>query len=78
MFHHTLTFSTPIINQPETIIVQPGAILDRPWVIEGELAVRPVVPLSVTFDHRVVDGAPVGKFYNAMAEMIENPDYLIL
>jgi pyruvate/2-oxoglutarate dehydrogenase complex dihydrolipoamide acyltransferase (E2) component len=70
--------STPILNQPETIIVQPGAIVERPVARDGQVVVRPVMTLSVTFDHRVVDGVPVIRFYNKMTELIENPAYLLL
>jgi pyruvate dehydrogenase E2 component (dihydrolipoamide acetyltransferase)/2-oxoglutarate dehydrogenase E2 component (dihydrolipoamide succinyltransferase) len=67
---------TPILNQPQSVIVQTGGISDRPWVRHGELTVRPVMPVSITFDHRVLDGAPIGKFFGKMIELVENPDLL--
>ncbi|MFC2031154.1 dihydrolipoamide acetyltransferase family protein [Chloroflexota bacterium] len=70
--------STPILNQPETVIVQPGAIVERPVVVDGELQVRPMMTMSITSDHRVLDGVPVTRFFNRIAELIENPALLHL
>ena len=54
--------STPIINHPEAAMLGVGRIVPKPWVHEGELAVRQVVQLSLTFDHRVCDGGTAGGF----------------
>lgn len=62
---------TPILNRPMTAIVGLGQIADRPWVVDGALVVRPVLGLSLTVDHRVIDGAPAGEFLTALAEAIE-------
>ena len=70
--------STPILNQPETVIVQPGAIVDRPVAVEGQLQVRPVMTMNITSDHRVLDGVPITRFFNKIAELIENPALLHL
>jgi pyruvate dehydrogenase E2 component (dihydrolipoamide acetyltransferase) len=44
----------------------------------GEVVARPVVPLSLTFDHRIIDGATAQRFLNALVEHIENPDLILL
>jgi len=72
------TVSTPIINQPETMIVQPGAICDRPMVKKGQLVIGKCMSLSITFDHRVVDGVPATSFFNALVNLIENPVHMLL
>jgi pyruvate dehydrogenase E2 component (dihydrolipoamide acetyltransferase) len=70
--------STPILNQPETVIVQPGAIVDRPSAVAGQVQVRPMMTMSITSDHRVLDGVPVTRFFNKIAELVENPALLHL
>lgn len=72
------TLTTPIINQPEAIIVQPGGISERAVVDEGEVVVRPVMTMSITFDHRLLDGVPVGNFLNLLKKYTENPGLLLL
>ena len=47
-------------------------------VREGQIVVRPIMPLSLTFDHRLLDGAPIGKFFNRLQELLENPNLLLL
>lgn len=73
MFAEGWGFSTPILNYPEVMIVQPGRICDRPAVREGSLVVRPLMSLSITHDHRVLDGVPVAQFFNKLKEWLENP-----
>jgi pyruvate dehydrogenase E2 component (dihydrolipoamide acetyltransferase) len=70
--------STPIINQPEAMMVQPGGISERPVVINGEIVIRPIMTMSITFDHRILDGNPVGRFSSLFQEYIENPELLHL
>jgi pyruvate dehydrogenase E2 component (dihydrolipoamide acetyltransferase) len=53
---------TPILNPGEAAILATGRIVDRPWAVDGALAVRPVMQLSLAFDHRVVDGASGSAF----------------
>ena len=53
---------TPIINQPEVAILGVGRIQEKPVVIDGEIQVRPMMGVSLSFDHRVVDGAPAAAF----------------
>ncbi|MCG7204301.1 dihydrolipoamide acetyltransferase family protein [Streptomyces arenae] len=69
--------STPIINHPEAAMLGVGRIVPKPWVHEGELAVRQVVQLSLTFDHRVCDGGTAGGFLRHVADCVENPAVLL-
>ena len=65
--------STPIINHPEAALLGVGRIVDKPWVVDGALAVRSVSQVSLTFDHRVCDGGTAGGFLRYVADCIENP-----
>ncbi|WP_028271534.1 dihydrolipoamide acetyltransferase family protein [Arthrobacter sp. UNC362MFTsu5.1] len=65
--------SAAIINHPEVGILGVGRIIDKPWVVNGELAVRKVTELTLTFDHRVCDGGTAGGFLRYVADAIESP-----
>ncbi|MBE4718998.1 dihydrolipoamide acetyltransferase family protein [Pseudarthrobacter sp. AB1] len=65
--------SAAIINHPEVAILGVGRIIDKPWVVDGELAVRKVTELTLTFDHRVCDGGTAAGFLRFVADAIENP-----
>ncbi|MCX5266270.1 dihydrolipoamide acetyltransferase family protein [Streptomyces sp. NBC_00199] len=69
--------STPIVNHPEAAMLGVGRIVPKPWVHEGELAVRQVVQLSLTFDHRVCDGGTAGGFLRHVADCVEQPVVLL-
>ncbi|MFG2528485.1 dihydrolipoamide acetyltransferase family protein [Streptomyces sp. NPDC048516] len=69
--------STPIINHPEAAMLGVGRIAAKPWVHDGELAVRQVVQLSLTFDHRVCDGGTAGGFLRHVADCVEQPALLL-
>ncbi|MFE9459865.1 dihydrolipoamide acetyltransferase family protein [Streptomyces californicus] len=69
--------STPIINHPEAAMLGVGRIMPKPWVYQGELAVRQVVQLSLTFDHRVCDGGTAGGFLRYVADCVEQPAVLL-
>jgi len=68
---------TPIINHPESAILGVGRIKAMPAVVDGDIAVRQMVWLSLTFDHRLVDGAPAARFLQYIKRLIEEP-YLLL
>jgi len=68
---------TPIINLPETAILGVGRIRPEPAVVDGQVTVRQMVWLSLTFDHRLVDGAPAARFLQAIVRYLEEP-YLLL
>ncbi|MFE9693798.1 dihydrolipoamide acetyltransferase family protein [Micromonospora sp. NPDC005806] len=69
--------STPIINHPEAALLGVGRIVDKPWVVDGQLAVRKVTQLSLTFDHRVCDGGVAGGFLRHVADCVERPALLV-
>jgi pyruvate/2-oxoglutarate dehydrogenase complex dihydrolipoamide acyltransferase (E2) component len=66
-------FQTPIVNHPEVAILSIGRIADRPVVRDGEIVVRPIGHLALTFDHRVVDGARAAEFGLAVLRRLEQP-----
>ena len=68
---------TPIINPPESAILGVGRILKKPVVHNDEIAIRSMLTLSLTFDHRVIDGAPAAQFLQTVVSYIEDP-YLLL
>ena len=65
--------SAAIINHPEVAILGMGRVIDRPWVVDGQLTVRKVTELTLAFDHRVCDGATAGGFLRYVADCIESP-----
>ena len=65
--------STPIINYPEAALIGVGRIVDKPWAVDGRLAVRKVTQLSLTFDHRVCDGGTAGGLLRYIADCVERP-----
>jgi 2-oxoisovalerate dehydrogenase E2 component (dihydrolipoyl transacylase) len=67
---------TPIINRPECAIVATGTIAPRPWVVDGQLAVRELMTTSVSFDHRIVDGAYAARFLAHLRDLLEDPALL--
>jgi pyruvate dehydrogenase E2 component (dihydrolipoamide acetyltransferase) len=68
---------TAIINQPENAILAVGAILDKPVALKGEVVIRPMMSVNLTYDHRTIDGAEAGKFMRTLKEMIEEPLYIL-
>jgi len=68
---------TAVINQPENAILAVGAILDKPVALKGEVVIRPMMSVNLTYDHRTIDGAEAGKFMRTLKEMIEEPLYIL-
>jgi pyruvate dehydrogenase E2 component (dihydrolipoamide acetyltransferase) len=71
-------YGTPIINHPEVAILGVGKIKDMPVVKEGKIEIRKILHLSLSFDHRVVDGAEAVRFLNTVIEHLEDPDLILL
>jgi len=69
---------TPIINQPESAILGVNAIVDTPVVEDGNIVIKPMMNLSLTADHRIVDGAVAAQFLAKLKEYLENPALLLL
>jgi pyruvate dehydrogenase E2 component (dihydrolipoamide acetyltransferase) len=64
---------TPIINPPESAILGVGRISEQPAVYKGEITIRQMVILSLTFDHRIIDGGPAARFLKSLRNLIEEP-----
>ena len=64
---------TPIINLPQCAILGIGRIILKPWVFEGAVVPRQMMALSLTFDHRVIDGGPAARFLNTIRQFVEQP-----
>lgn len=69
---------TPIINPPQCAILGVGAMTDRPVAIDDSVVIRPIMVLSLTFDHRIVDGAQGAQFLKRVKELVQNPLFLLL
>ena len=69
---------TPIINLPETAVLGLGRIRREPIVIDEQIVIRDQITLNLTFDHRIVDGAPAARFLQAVSQAIENPSAWLL
>jgi pyruvate dehydrogenase E2 component (dihydrolipoamide acetyltransferase) len=70
-------FATPIINQPELAILGLHAIKERPMVVDGEIAIRNMMYLSVSFDHRWIDGAEAARFMTDLVRLVSAPGLLM-
>ncbi|KRT34425.1 dihydrolipoamide acetyltransferase family protein [Acetomicrobium hydrogeniformans] len=68
---------TPIINPPQCAILGVGEMKDRPCICDGQMVVKPMMTLSLTFDHRIVDGAQGAMFIRRVKELLENPLLLL-
>ncbi|SHE79213.1 pyruvate dehydrogenase E2 component (dihydrolipoamide acetyltransferase) [Seinonella peptonophila] len=69
---------TPIINQPQAAILGVGTITEKPAAWRGEIVLRPRMALSLSFDHRLMDGAPAAAFLTELVEILENPFQLLM
>lgn len=76
--HFGGTFATPIINYPDVAILGTGRISDKPWVKESQIVIRKILPLSLTFDHRVTDGVDSAKFLSKVIRYLEDPALLFI
>jgi 2-oxoglutarate dehydrogenase E2 component (dihydrolipoamide succinyltransferase) len=70
--------STPIINPPQTAILGMHAIKDRPMAVNGEVVIRPMMYLALSYDHRLIDGKDAVQFLVAIKDMIEDPARILL
>jgi pyruvate dehydrogenase E2 component (dihydrolipoamide acetyltransferase) len=71
-------YGTPIINYPEVAILGTGRIEEKPVVRDGKIEIRRILPLALSFDHRVVDGAEAARFLNTVIARLEDPDLILL
>ena len=70
--------STPILNPPQSGILGMHAIQERPMVVDGEIVVRPMMYLALTYDHRIIDGREAVQFLVSIKQSLEDPGRLLL
>jgi 2-oxoglutarate dehydrogenase E2 component (dihydrolipoamide succinyltransferase) len=70
--------STPILNAPQTAILGMHTIQDRPVAIDGEIVIRPMMYLALSYDHRLLDGKEAVSFLIAIKDQLESPEKLLL
>jgi pyruvate dehydrogenase E2 component (dihydrolipoamide acetyltransferase) len=68
---------TPILNPPETGILGIGRAVEKPGVKDGQICIRQMMTLSLTFNHMVTDGAPAMAFLRDLADMLETPGLMV-
>ena len=71
-------YASPIINYPEAGILALGSLKERPWAEDGEVVARETLPISMSVDHRIVDGAEAARFTNEVKRYLNNPELLLL
>jgi pyruvate dehydrogenase E2 component (dihydrolipoamide acetyltransferase) len=71
-------FATPIINYPESAILGTGMISERPWVKNGKIVIRKILPISLTFDHRLTDGVDASRFLAKVTSYLEDPALIFI
>jgi pyruvate dehydrogenase E2 component (dihydrolipoamide acetyltransferase) len=72
------SYGTPIINHPEVAILGLGKIEDRAVVRDGQITIRKMMPLSLAFDHRVIDGVEAGRFLGVVIQHLEDPNLMLI
>jgi len=70
-------FGTPIINPPQSAILGMHAVKDRPYVVDGEIKIRPIMYVALTYDHRLIDGREAVLFLKKIKSVIEEPELLL-
>ncbi len=76
--HFGGTYATPIINYPDVAILGCGRITPKPWIKDEQIVIRKILPLSLTFDHRVTDGVDAARFLTRVTGYLEDPTLLFL
>ena len=71
-------FATPIINPPESAILATGAIREKPVVRNGKIEIRKILPLSLSFDHRILDGGEAARFTAELKKYLEDMDFFLI
>ena len=72
------TYSTPIINVPETAILLIGRSRKMPIVVDDKIQIRLMMPLSISYDHRLIDGGAAARFLNEVKSYLQAPSRLLL
>lgn len=74
----TWMISTPLLSLPQVINFQPGSMMEKPLVVDGAVAIRTVLPASIVFDHRAMDGVPATKLVRKLGEFLNGPESMLL
>jgi pyruvate/2-oxoglutarate dehydrogenase complex dihydrolipoamide acyltransferase (E2) component len=69
--------STPILNLPNALLIGPATPQEKPIVHKGKVKIRTILPISLTFDHRVLDGSPIARLAKHMHDCLENPELML-
>ena len=72
------TFSTPIVNPPQSAILGMHRIAERPYVVDGKIVIRPIMILALSYDHRIIDGQEAVSFLAQIVKVIEDPATLLI
>ena len=72
------SYGVPVINYPDAAVLGIGAIIKKPVVVEDEIVIRSMLPLSMSFDHRIIDGADAGRFMATLKKLLSTPQLLLL
>lgn len=67
-------YASPVVVPPQVAIIGAGVIRDQPVAVDGRVEVHPILPLSLTFDHRAVTGGEAGRFFKALVEALQQPE----
>jgi pyruvate/2-oxoglutarate dehydrogenase complex dihydrolipoamide acyltransferase (E2) component len=70
--------STPLLNLPQVVNFQPGTPIEKPVVVDGQVVVRILLPCGLSFDHRAMDGEPVGRFVKKLIDLLGHPELMLL
>ena len=70
--------STPILNAPQSAILGMHNIVNRPMAVDGQVVIRPMMYLALSYDHRVIDGSTSVTFLVRVKELLENPNMLLM
>jgi pyruvate/2-oxoglutarate dehydrogenase complex dihydrolipoamide acyltransferase (E2) component len=70
--------SAPLLNLPQVVGFQPGTPIEKPVVREGQIAVRTMLPCGLTYDHRAMDGEPIGRFVRRLRDLLTDPELMLL
>jgi pyruvate dehydrogenase E2 component (dihydrolipoamide acetyltransferase) len=67
-------YANPVVVPPQVAIIGAGGIREEPVAVDGQVVVHPILPLSLTFDHRAVTGGEAARFFRALVEELEKPE----
>ncbi len=70
--------STPILNPPQVGILGMHNIVERPMAVNGQVEIRPIMYIALTYDHRIVDGSEAVRFLVTVKQMVEDPETMLL